>query len=96
MRSTIKAAMIKTLTTNKAELIKWGLVIVVTIALGAFIFMSQWIPDKYRLWIGILDYAIFTYANYKIISLRKADRQKADQEVENRAARRQAERTKNK
>jgi len=84
------------LTTNKAALIKWGLVIVVTIALGAFIFISQWVPDKYKLWIGILDYAVFTYANYKIISLRKDARQKAIQEGENRAARRQAERSKNK
>ena len=82
--------------TNKAEIIKWGLVIIATIALGAFIFTSQWVPDQYRLWLGILDYALFTYANYKIISLKKNVRQKAIQDGENRAARRQAERSKNK
>ncbi|TEB07446.1 hypothetical protein Psch_01000 [Pelotomaculum schinkii] len=78
------------------EIIKWLLLIIATIALGAFILTSQLVPDKYRLWLAILDYAVFTFANYKIIHLRNKDRQKAIQDSENRAARRQAERLKNK
>ncbi len=81
---------------QNSEIIKWFLVIIATIALGAFILTSQLVSDKYRLWLGILDYAVFTYANYKIIHLRNKDRQKAIQDSENRAARRQAERLKNK
>lgn len=81
---------------HKKQTISWVLVIVATIALGAFIFMSPWIPDRFRLWLGILDYGLFTYANFRIVALRNLDRQKAAVESGNRAARRQAERLKTK
>lgn len=83
-------------TSDRPALIKWILVIVATIGLGVFIFTSQWVPDRYRLWLAILDYALFTYANYMVISIKKKSRQKTIQDGENRAARRQMERLKNK
>lgn len=81
-------------TSNRSEIIKWIVVIVVTIALGAFILTSVLVPEEYRLWLGILDYAIFTYANFKIIRISKENRAKKAPDTENRASRRQAERLK--
>lgn len=81
---------------HKTQIIIWVVVIAVTIAIGAFIFISPLIPDKYRLWLGVLDYALFTYANFAIVRLRNLDRKIVAKENENRAARRQAERLKNK
>lgn len=81
---------------NDPEIIKWVVVILITIAVGVFIFTSKVIPEKYIIGLAIADYIVFTYANFKIISLRNKQRQKANQVNENRAARRQAERLKNK
>lgn len=78
----------------RPEIIKWILVIVVTIAIGVFIFTSKLVPQNYQLGLAIADYAIFFYANFKIVSISKKAREEANQVAENRAARRQAERLK--
>lgn len=81
---------------KEPEIIKWVVVIVVTIAVGVFIFTSKLKTDKFTIGLVIADYIIFTYANFKIISIRNKQRKKENQVNENRAYRRQAERLKNK
>jgi len=81
---------------EKIAIIKWFIVIAVTIVLIIFIFKSPLIPEEYRFWLAIADYGLFFYANFQIISISTAARQRKEKGKENRAARRQAERMKNK
>lgn len=76
------------------EIIKWLLVIVITIAFGIFIFVSSLIPDNLVIGLTVIDYIVFIYANFKINVIIKREREKANQVNVNRAARRQAARLK--
>jgi hypothetical protein len=79
---------------EKDAIIKWFTVIAGTIALGIFVFTSELIPEDYRYWFLIADFGLFFFANFQIVSISTAARERKDREGENRAARRQAERMK--
>lgn len=81
---------------DRSERNKWILVMVVTGAIGIFIFSTRFIPDNYTIPLGIVNFAFFYHANRKVVMLRKKAREKANQVSENRASKRQAERLKNK
>jgi TctA family transporter len=81
---------------DRSESIKWILVMVVTGAIGVFIFSSKSIPDNYMIPLAIVNFAVFYHANRKLVMLRKKARENANQVKDTRASRRQTERLKNK